>query len=473
MKNRKFKFLCFLIFSVFSHISYIKSSSDDYYQIMDQYSFNLKNTKDKSNLDKFYNNFQREGDLTLNDKYFTIAPKKNNTHGFIYTKGEINSEQLEVQIKFRINNFRQQGSAFAVWFFKDEINKDSVNQDRSLVGFKSDFNGVGVLLFTPPKVSIDAKTFIFVQQNDGKQKKTESGIKKVSLANSCNENFHERTVKLTLILKTSDNNLAIKFDNKEYLQYPCLDYVKIPNLKPPYRIGISAMNGIIDDSQYLDHVEIEKFTVFNSNFNLKSNYSTIMNFTYPLNVNYTTDLKDFIKNDLIETFSDFAENYNSLENPVYLKELNEKLDNTIISLSEIKKHLESKEILENKKQVENLQNILKTYTEYVSNLQESFKDIKQKLIKFMSNYSSNSNKDNNNRQLDSVNINIKNTVTTLEYEYFFREVDKLKREWDNNKIKQALNSQLNIMLSERIDEIVDSLKSTEITHIKMASKLVK
>jgi hypothetical protein len=467
MKNRKFTIFCFLIISLFSFFNLIKTNSDDYYQIMDQYSFNLKNTKDKSNLDKFYNNFHREGDLTLYDKYFTLAPKKNNTFGFIYTKGDINSEDLEVQIKFRINNFREQGSAFAVWFFKDEMKKESENPDRSFVGFKPDFNGVGILLFTPPKLTIEAKTFMFVQQNDGKQKKTQTGIKKVDLSNSCNENFHDRTVKLTLILKTSQNNLAIKFDNKEYLHYPCLDHVKIPNFKPPFKIGISAMNGIIEDNQYLDHVEIEKFTVFNCNDTLKSNYSTLMNVTYPQNLNYTSDSKDLLYNDLVENFGGFVENYNSLENPVYMKELNEKIDNTIISLSEIKKHMESKEILENKKQVENLENVLKTYKDYVINLQESFKDLKEKLIKFMSN----SNKDSN-RILDSVNGNIQSTVTTLEYEIFFREVDKLKREWDNNKIKQALSNQLNIMLSERIDDIVNSLKSAEGTHIKMAAKLV-
>src|SRR5690606_35860913 len=103
---------------------------------------------------------------------------------------------------------------------------------------------------------------------------------------------------------------------KDSLHYPCLGYVHVKHLKPPFKIGISGLNGMIEGQQYLDNVEVEKFTVFNMNENLKKNYTTFK--TKAKNNNYHNNKTE----DLIENFTEFSQHYNSLHNPEYIKALN-------------------------------------------------------------------------------------------------------------------------------------------------------
>lgn len=68
-------FLLFLLVSVYV--------SAYYYQVLDEYSFNLKIKQDKTT---FYNNFIREGNVLVHDRFIKLTPNVNNTYGLFYTK---------------------------------------------------------------------------------------------------------------------------------------------------------------------------------------------------------------------------------------------------------------------------------------------------------------------------------------------------------------------------------------------------
>jgi len=65
------------------HIN-INSNENEYFlQIIDEYSFNLKNYTE---IHKFYNNFERKGETTAYKDNIKLSPKINNTFGLFYTK---------------------------------------------------------------------------------------------------------------------------------------------------------------------------------------------------------------------------------------------------------------------------------------------------------------------------------------------------------------------------------------------------
>lgn len=72
---------------------------------------------------------------------------------------EILSNRIEIHANFEISPEKGFGSAFAIWFFKDNLEfvKDA-KRNVSYLGFKvrilvnkQDFNGIGVFFITKPK----------------------------------------------------------------------------------------------------------------------------------------------------------------------------------------------------------------------------------------------------------------------------------------------------------------------------------
>jgi hypothetical protein len=119
-------------------------SNHDYFQVLEEFSFNLKN-KFSSDVDKLnlINNFilKGEGIITNDQILFTAGNKNNNSKGLIHTKGDILSPSIELHLNFEFNTYeggKQNGTAFAIWFFKDEnrnINTTD-NEEFDFIGFK-------------------------------------------------------------------------------------------------------------------------------------------------------------------------------------------------------------------------------------------------------------------------------------------------------------------------------------------------
>lgn len=75
---------------------------------------------------------------------------------------------------------------------------------------------------TPPRETIDRpRTNIFIEKNEDGNMKQGSGFKRMISSNSCGDVFTGRTTKLTLTLQ--DKNLALHFDTKDTLHYPCIN----------------------------------------------------------------------------------------------------------------------------------------------------------------------------------------------------------------------------------------------------------
>lgn len=461
--------LCLILIICSSTASLVKCQRkyghDSYYQIMKEFSFNLRNRNEENQRDVLYKNFIREGDSVFYDNHIVLSPKKNNTYGLIYTKGKILTNQMELQVKFRINNERGFGSAFAIWFFQEDMDSpsnDSQNSpDRSLIGFKSNFSGMGLIVMTPPKLLIDAKTIILLKINEGKEIK-EISLKSVSHHNSCNENFHGRTVKLTIKIFGNQNKMQVNFNTPENLHYPCLrDFELNENdFKLPFRVGISAMNGMIENEEYLDRVEIEKFTLFNMDRERKKSYTNEFR-EFDLPRDFDSDGNSEANLDLIQNFSRFKKNLDKMDNPLFIEKINSKLDNSIIYISDLKKNLEREE--ESEKDLQKMGEIYNVYKEYINLLHEKLQEFKEKFKDFNTDGMGTVRNSSSEYSLKS---------SSIEYEILIREINKLKKEWDNNRVKHTLNNQLNLMLSDKIEHLVKSLKETEGINNKMALKLV-
>jgi len=48
-------------------------------------------------------------------------------------------------------------------------------------------------------------------------------------------------------------------------------------MSPPYRIGLSSYNGMIDGELYSDSIEVNKFTIFNKEIALRTSHLKISN----------------------------------------------------------------------------------------------------------------------------------------------------------------------------------------------------
>jgi hypothetical protein len=411
--------------------SFVLSDDEVYVQLIDKYSFNLK---DRSQIDKLLKNYFREGETIYYEDYIMLTPRKNNTFGLIHTRGEIFSEKLELQMKFRINSVKNKGSAFAIWFIKDDLDTH-ISKDRSLVGYKTTYEGHAVFLLTPPKQSIQAKTFIFTNPNNGTSV-LNPGFKKISYMNSCNDNFHERIVKLTIKLDTQENNMSIKYDTKDQLTYPCFDYINLEGLKPPYRIGISSFNGIIEGDQYLDNIQIEKLSLFNFDEKLKDKYIT--------NGSQISN-----KLNLTESFIDLISTYEyNFENS---KESSVNINDAINLLSSIDKNFKTNF----DKHIDSLDKL----KSFIEDFKFSVKDLNEKL--------SNNLIHTNKSQKES-----DEGERSIDYDYLKKSLEELKFEWHNKEFKDKITAGLNQMLSDKIDQIFKTLNSTEDSHSKYSEKLV-
>lgn len=68
---------------IFYFIVLVYARRDDYFQVIDNSSFNMRSSADKI---KFYDNFERIGDLFVYNDTIVLTPRINNTFGMFYTK---------------------------------------------------------------------------------------------------------------------------------------------------------------------------------------------------------------------------------------------------------------------------------------------------------------------------------------------------------------------------------------------------
>jgi hypothetical protein len=293
---------------------------------------------------------------------------------------------------------------------------------------------------TPPKTHIDGQTKMFIQTNDGSKQYIESGIKETHISNSCQDFLQGRTAKIMFRIK--DNMLNIFNDGKDYIYNNCLTHFK-NTITPPYRVGVSSLNGIIDGENYLDNVEIEKFTIFNLDSHLKANYT-----------DRVIDNKDD-KNDLPAP-ADLVEYYQTFKkNILHFTDLNSKLDDSILKLSDITKSIENVNISFNTPAIKNIENLIISYKSAISKMQEKIQELHMKLLR-----------------LTTDKVDFSQIFTDLNFNILLEEVNLMKAEWNRNKIKNSLNNQLNEMLTKKIDELVESIKTTHEMHNKYAISLV-
>jgi len=45
------------------------------------------------------------------------------------------------------------------------------------------------------------------------------------------------------------------------------------NIKPPFRVVVSSFNGVFNEEYYSNNIEIEKFTIFNTDFFKRQQYT--------------------------------------------------------------------------------------------------------------------------------------------------------------------------------------------------------
>jgi hypothetical protein len=234
-------------------------SQDDYFQVIDQVSFNLR---DKSSHLKFLNDYNIEGSAMLMDNHIKLTPKLNNTYGLIYSKEQIHSSNIRIHLTMEINHEPHLGSSLVLWLFKDDLEESNL---RNFVGFKGDYNGIGMMIMTPQVSGIKfPRTLMYGKRNYGKVNETEDRIAVDFNKKSCYDNFHNVITRVTFDIQ--DGKINIYNTNDESLNSNCLTSGISMNIKPPYRIALSSYNGIIDGQQYMDSVEIYKLSVLNKEY---------------------------------------------------------------------------------------------------------------------------------------------------------------------------------------------------------------
>ncbi len=108
-------------------------SYEDYYQVINEFSFNLKNRE--LNNSNVLDNFERAGDLIVLNDHIKLAPKINDSNGILSTRGEIYSAEIELQLLFRISNHESEyGSVFGIYFYTDLNGEIDVKGNHA--GFK-------------------------------------------------------------------------------------------------------------------------------------------------------------------------------------------------------------------------------------------------------------------------------------------------------------------------------------------------
>ncbi len=263
-------FLVFIEFFFLFDYIYCYSNGENYYQLIDEFSFNLKDISTHSNI---LNNYKLIGYARINDKNLILNDDVSNSFGYLYTKGEILTNQIELQIKFKKQNNIGPGALNTIWIFKSL--KEKTNKINSFFGFEDEnLNAIGIVFYTPPQNNSMQRTYIYVIQNDGTNKLTNLGFNNFRLDNSCNEIFLNRSTKFTIIIDFNVQNIYIKYDSDQFFINNCLDNFRI-DYKPPVRVGFSAINGNFDDKEFLNNILIEKVSIFNMNKEFRSNYTNL------------------------------------------------------------------------------------------------------------------------------------------------------------------------------------------------------
>jgi hypothetical protein len=197
-------------------------TQDDYFQIIEKVSFSLI---DKAKHEKFLNNFNIEGSVMLMDDHIKMTPKLNNTFGLLYSNELIYSSDIRIHLTFKINHDAYQGSALVVWLFKDDLANDTTKL-RNFIGFKGDYNGIGIMMLTPQVENIKyPRTLMYGKRNYGKVNETEENMAVDYNRKSCYDNFHGVINRLTIDI--SNGKINIYNTNPESLNSNCLTSVNL------------------------------------------------------------------------------------------------------------------------------------------------------------------------------------------------------------------------------------------------------
>lgn len=290
-----------------------------------------------------------------------------------------------------------------------------------------------MVLRTPHKKQISAKTIIYTQINDGASSLNEAEFDESRLGYNCSENFHGRITKLTLTFSTKDNFLDIYYDTDERLHFPCTTDIKVPYISGPFKVGISSLNGLYGGNPFKDHVEIYKLSMFNLNIPRKAKF-------------IPTEEKgenDSIAESVDEEVIDLIEEFQSTKNETGTSP--DEVLNFLTNLSQ-KLHTFTMEKKRTNLDSRNRDSVLENTSKKLKELREIMqkKDYKE----------------------------IVEIANKLELNFLASEIDKINQSWESSKRKGLLSQDLNELLSDQVDNLITSLKSSEAAQRKISRELV-
>ena len=105
----------------------------NYFNIIDELSFNLKNYNTSRAI---YDHYNRDGNVIVYKDYLILSPKLNNSHSFFYSPHQINSTTSEIHFSFTLSPQINYGSAFAFWIFNNSLSfLTNSERNRTFLGF--------------------------------------------------------------------------------------------------------------------------------------------------------------------------------------------------------------------------------------------------------------------------------------------------------------------------------------------------
>lgn len=310
-----------------------------FFQLVKQYSINLR---DSHNTASSLSAYRLEGDVMVTSKRFQLTKNETGSFGRIITKDDLNSTDFEYQLIIKQNNGPSDGSLFGIWFYnnitKDNDNTRNENQktSNSFFGFSNDFNGFGIIgVASPTKDPDSMKTRLsFISSKNAKQYSISE-----KPSDSCN--IISKAEKLKLIIKYSHQSMTLVYNNKRNLNSHCFGSFTPEFNANQFKIAITTFNGIIDNVQYRDTIEVFKISLINKD---KSRAAAIAKYI-PSQIidNKANDTRyNYIRSaaaDLVDKYYESNNQSQSLQlqsSSLLFDDLDKKIDAAIEYLSKIK-----------------------------------------------------------------------------------------------------------------------------------------
>jgi hypothetical protein len=448
MRDLFWRLFLFILYG-FSHIKAV----DKYWQVMEEFSVNFRNQKD---LEKFYNYFERTGDLVVYDQFIKMTPKKDNAFGMFKTKGEILTDEFQVQVKFKLNFDTNKGSAMGIFIISDakekiknensddttEKTKETEKEEVEESKMSKEEAGLGIIVMTNQSRNQDIKTqIIFTETNSLNSLLPNLHKIESTKENSCRERMQKKYVKVSINIKA--DKLSIYHDAGENLHNPCIVEETIKNLKPPYKIAVASLNGeeLVNNQKFLDSIEIQKFAILNSKQEVYTKYANInpMNSTY---ITYDAIKSSNNKEDIIGIYENYLDILDDGEEDSELM-IKKALDTSLIHLSDVDKFVDSSTFM---KQMNTNNEVMKTYKKILNNFQDKIINLNQQLNELSS---------------SGIKIDYEELFKDFKFEYIAQEIISLKQEWETKTLQKILAEHMNSLINEKINSFSESLNTED------------